>query len=210
MAEPAAGAEAPDPIAEAHAELRADEGLQFDFPVRVEPETPAWLESLIEFLSNLGPVFRVLFWISAALAVAAILYAIARAVIARRKGEGAEGEASAGREATWRPTATQARTLLGDADRLASEGKFAQAVHLLLYRSIDDIVGWRPQLVRPALTSRDIGALDALPGGARGAFHRIAETVERSFFGGREVDATDFQECRRAYEAFALPGAAAR
>jgi len=31
--------------------------------------------------------------------------------------------------------------------------------------------------------------------------------VEHSFFGGRAVDADGFKECRRAYEAFAFPGA---
>jgi hypothetical protein len=58
--------------------------------------------------------------------------------------------------------------------------------------------------VRPALTSRDIAGLEAMPPGPRDAFGRIAERVERSFFGGREADADDFAAARRDYEAFAF------
>ena len=69
------------------------------------------------------------------------------------------------------------------------------------------MAGYRPRAVRPALTARDIARLDSLPAAARAPFSLIAEVVERSFFGGREVDAGAFAECRRAYESFALPEA---
>ena len=58
--------------------------------------------------------------------------------------------------------------------------------------------------MRPALTSRDIAGLEAMPPGPRRAFARIAERVERSFFGGREVDAADFAAARADYETFAF------
>ena len=109
--------------------------------------------------------------------------------------------------ADWRPEAWKAKALLEDADRLAAEGAYDQAVHLILYRSIDDIEGRRPRLVRPALTSRDIASLEAVPGQAREAFTRIAQVVEASFFGGRKVGKDEFTACRSAYEAFAFPEA---
>ncbi len=107
----------------------------------------------------------------------------------------------------WRPDEAKARALLEDADRLAAQGAYDEAAHLILYRSIDDIEGRRPRLVRPALTSRDIAALEAVPGAARAAFSRITQAVEASFFGGRSLDRDGFAECRRAYEAFAFPEA---
>jgi hypothetical protein len=107
----------------------------------------------------------------------------------------------------WRPDAQAARALLDDADRLAGEGRFDDALHLLLFRSIEDLSGRRPGAVRPALTSRDIAGLSALPEGPRAAFGRIAERVERSFFGGRSVGAEDFRAARADYEAFAFAGA---
>jgi hypothetical protein len=35
----------------------------------------------------------------------------------------------------------------------------------------------------------------------------IAGVVEKSFFGGQGLDADGFAACRKAYEAFAFPGA---
>jgi hypothetical protein len=46
-----------------------------------------------------------------------------------------------------------------------------------------------------------------VPAAARTTFAFIAGVVEKSFFGGRGVDAAGYSECRQAYEAFAFPGA---
>jgi hypothetical protein len=107
----------------------------------------------------------------------------------------------------WRPTEAAARALLEDADKLAAAGRYAEAARLLLHRSIEDIEGRRPKLVRPAFTAREIAELDDLPAAARATFSFIAGIVERSLFGGRDVDAAGFAECRQAYESFAFPGA---
>src|SRR5690606_26136672 len=96
--------------------------------------------------------------------------------------------------------------LLSDADALAAQGRFAEAVHLLLLRSINDIDGRLPNAVRPALTARDIAGLDRLPTAARPTFRQIARVVEASLFGGGAVDQGAYGECRDAYEAFALAG----
>ena len=91
----------------------------------------------------------------------------------------------------------QARALLSDADRLAAEGRFGEAVHLLLFRSIEDIDALTMP-AKPALTSRDILDLRALPSAARAALSRLVTTVEWNFFGGRPVDAALFRR-RCAY-----------
>jgi len=75
---------------------------------------------------------------------------------------------------------------------------------LLLFRSIEDIDSRRPDLVRPALTSRDIAALPAIPERPRGAFARIAMLVERSLFARRPLGEPDWRDCRAAYEEFAF------
>jgi hypothetical protein len=98
-----------------------------------------------------------------------------------------------------------ARALLSEADALAAEGRFAEAVHLLLYRSVEDIEGRRPGLVKPAMTSRDLAEARDLPGVARDAFSRIARAVEISLFGGRSIDAGAWQQCRSAYAELTVP-----
>jgi hypothetical protein len=104
----------------------------------------------------------------------------------------------------WVPAAAPARAWLEEADALAARGEFAEAVHHLLRRSVDDIAHRRPQLVRPALTSRDIAAAEAIPPRARTLFGSIVAIVERSLFGGRPVSADDWSATRAAYADFIL------
>jgi hypothetical protein len=200
------GAPASAGLVEAHRRMLADASLQFAFKPVVPPKPPAWLKPLLEFIASIAPVLMYVFWGLVAAGLLLIVFMIMRELVRTRwperfgVGRGPNLEAE-----DWRPTAAQALALLEDVDRLAAQGRFAEAVHLLLHRSIQDIQGKRPNLVRPALTSRDISSLSALPDQARDAFGGIARVVERSRFGGAPVGAEDFADCRRAYEAFAFP-----
>jgi len=199
---------AADPVAAAHAKLLQDPLLQFDFNAAPPPpQVPQWLQALFKFLGGLQPLFEVLFWAGVAILVGLILYFAAREAIRYYRNRPEATSATGEKMPDWRPPVARAKALLADADRLAAQGLFAEAVHLLLFRSIDDIDDRRPRTLTPALTSRDILALKEIPAAARKAFARIAATVEKSFFGGRTVDANEFAECRRAYEAFAFPDA---
>ena len=195
-----------DAIAQAHERLLRDPGLQFDLPP-VEPEAapPGWLQVLGRILDALGPLLELLFWAGLVLLVGALAYFFLRETVQAKWPTRKQRPGDAPSPGSWQPAQARARALLADADRLAAEGRFEEAVHLLLFRSIDDIDEWRPHLVKPALTSRDIAKLDALPSDARDAFVRIAQAVERSFFGSARIDADEFAACRRTYAAFALP-----
>lgn len=200
--------QAAETFASAHERLLKDPTLQFAFSAPPKPEPiPDWMRGVARLLDAMAPFMSWVFWgllIAGLLLVAAF---VVREMLRHRWAGEAKPLTLNTRDAEWRPTAARARALLEEADRLAAAGRFAEAAHVLLLRSIDDLEGRRPDLVRPALTSRDIGALEALPAAARPAFDLIARVVERSLFGGRPVDAEGFAECRRAYEAFALPNA---
>lgn len=193
-------------FAEAHRRLLADKSLQFEFSAFKPPETPGWLKALADLIAALGPLLKIVFWVGLIAAVALIVFFIARELISVHWA----GRLKVGKAAgpfDWRPDPTFARLLLEEADRLAGEGRYAEAAHHLLLHSIQDVSDRRPQAVRPSLTSRDIARMEALPADARTAFEKIAAVVERSLFGGRAVERSDFAECRQAYEAFALPTA---
>jgi hypothetical protein len=196
--------------------LRADGDIQF---AQIKPpETapiPDWLRALGEFLgwlfrpvaevfAGLGRLLGVsgplVMWLLVALAVA-----LAAALAWRYLGPLARRHPDAEDLAPeWTPDTDAALALLDDADRLAAEGRFDEATHLLLKRSVGQIAAARPDLLAPSSTAREIAELRALPDTARGAFGVIAERVERSLFALRGLSADDWQAARAAYADFAL------
>lgn len=221
-------AQAADGFAAAHAALKADPSTQFTLaPAPPPPQPPAWLRHLSEWLAEmLRPVGRFLRWISSfmpdapyariflwsviAIAAATLLWIVYQRI---RYGEWRLPQRRARRAASaempdeeWAPGAAPVRAWLNEADALAEQGRYAEAVHHLLFRSIEDIARRRPRLVRPALTSRELAAADAIPSSARDLFTGIARLVENSLFGGRPVAAEDWSTARAAYADFALPG----
>jgi len=102
----------------------------------------------------------------------------------------------------WRPSKAAVAALLGDIDALAAQGLYDEAVHLLLVRSVADINAFRPDMVRPHYSARDILSHPLLPEAARPAFRAIVEWVETSYFAGISVGKAGFDACRQAYVAF--------
>lgn len=196
---------ASDAFARAHGALLRGKDLQFEPTAAPKPpHVPDWLMAIGKALGALAPYLAWVFWGGLILGAALILYFLARELIATRWPSFKTTKGPPLQDDGWRPTAAKARTLLEDADRLAAAGRFAEAVHLILFRSIEDIEGKRPDLIKPALTSRDIADLEGVPERVRRTFSEIARVVERSFFGGRSVGADEFATCRKAYESFAF------
>jgi hypothetical protein len=192
-------------IAEAHRQLVADSSIQFELKAPDPPQPPPdWLVELLRLLDAAWPVIRVLIWAALAALVLWLAYHLVLRLKDgewrwRRKGADAPTE-------SWRPPEAPARQLLADADALAAQGRFSEAARLLLHRSVEDIGKRQPDLLRPALTSRDIAALPAIPTQPRGAFARIAALVERGLFARIDLNESDWRDCRAAYEEFAFAG----
>ena len=191
----------------AHAGLLADKSIQLDHADALikDVEVPAWLEWVGEAIRFLSSLISVLFWVGVALLIGLLVYFLVTEVMGVKLFRARPASTLPLTAPDWRPDIKEARDLLAAADRLAADGHYGQAVHLILLRSIEHIDRFRPLTVRPALTARDIGAMSALPEHARPTFTRIAGAVERTLFAGMSIDRNEFSACREAYAAFALP-----
>lgn len=181
--------------------------LQFDFPRYELPEIPSWLLTVHHWIGKLTPALSYLFWGICGLCLAALLFYIGRLLWRHwRAMKPAVQDMRTAMEA-WRPTAAQAHALLSDADALAQQGQFGEAVHLLLLRSIEDLESFRPRHVKRADTAREIEQLGIMPMRVRAAFAGIMGLVERSLFGGMALAEADYRQSRSDYERFAFPDA---
>lgn len=172
------------------------------------PKPPEWLQKLQEWLADMlapagkllglsWPVFK---WVLLAIAVILLLL-LAWRLLAPLAGWRRKPRPDA---PEWVPDRGEALALLEDADALAAAGRYDEATHLLLMRSVGQIRAIRPDLLEPSSTAREISALPALPDRARNAFRIIAERVERSLFALVPLAMEDWQAARTAYADFAI------
>ena len=183
--------------------LKADRSIQFELPARdAAPERPPrrrwkWLEALFEFLA---PVARLIIYAAGAAVVLALLWFIVTSFtdvrFRRREKTGKPAPV------LYEPGAARVRTLLEEVDALAHEGRYREAVHLLLLRAVEDIDASRPGEVRRSLTAREISRIPSLTPRTREAFVSIAKINERGWFAGLVTDQAQWEAARAAYAQF--------
>lgn len=192
----------------------ADEDLQTERPEwepefiqREHREPNGFIKAIAAFLNAIGPVvgYLLLFLVVAAI-LAGLYFIFGESLSLRGRQKAVRSEPDVSEVPNLRPTEAAATALLEDADALAAAGRFAEAVHLLLFRSIDDIQERQQGGVARSLTAREIGRLDSLPGRVRDALSPIIRLVERSFFGDHTVDETGWKTARASYQDFAFGG----
>lgn len=196
--------------------LRRMEDIQFA-PVELPDALPPrelsaferFLQALFELIGQvlapvgqwLGAWWGVIQWMLIAALAAFVILLLARTfgpLARRRKSRAAEPAPE------WRPDAAASRALIAEAERLAAEGRFDEATHLLLTRSVGELAAARPGWVEPSSTARELASLAALPAPARAAFRVIAERVEASLFALQRLERADWEAARDAYARFAL------
>ena len=148
-----------------------------------------------------GSSWYIVKWVLLALAITGLLYLVWRLMEPML---GFERKPSEETPVEWTPDQAQAVALLDEADALAAAGKYDEATHLLLQRSVHHIAAARPDWLEPSSTAREIAQIPALSDTARGAFSTIATRVERSLFALRPLSAEDWTAAREAYSNFAI------
>jgi len=150
--------------------------------------------------SFLLPLLKIMFYLGAGGLILGAAYLFGRAIYETRFASARVKEKTEEPEIPlYQPAQAQARVLLDEVDKLAAEGRYGEAVHTLLFRSIQDIDRNRPNVVRRSLTAREIGNLSVLTLDSRKAFSTIAGVSELAHFGGVLVNEAGFQTARKAY-----------
>ena len=150
-----------------------------------------------------------LLWVIIAVALGAVLYSFRDMIpLLRARGSEswAETEEIAADIARRDPT-----VVLAAADELAREGRYAEAMHVLLLRGLADIRARLDEPFANSLTSREILRSTRLPEQARGSLRNVVGHVEWTYFGEYPAGQEDYAACRVSFNALeqALHGNAA-
>ena len=88
---------------------------------------------------------------------------------------------------------------LAEADRLARDGAYGEAVGVILRHAIERLRGAQHVDLPPSLTSREVRQQVRLDDSGGEALDRLVAVTERSRFGGRAASESDFRACRERF-----------
>lgn len=146
-------------------------------------------------------------WIALIFAAGCVLLWLVDALAGRSRGialgRSSVAEAAAAAAAPGRGRAAQA-----DAERLAAEGRYTEAIHQLLADTLALLRRRAGGELSDALTSREIVRVLALPVAERDALREMVARVERTWFAQRLAAADDYHAVRASYSVFAPPAGA--
>jgi hypothetical protein len=210
-------AQSPQQIEKAASEAARSLDLQLTLPLEEEkkPSEWSWNWSLPEWLRNWE--FRrptdfdsVLLWIVLAVAVGIVLYVLRDALpFGRPKDTGWETPGS-GVEGARAPQSHAEASLT--ADELARQGRYMEAMHVLLLRGLAEMRLHAGEAFADSLTSREILRNTRLSEAGRESLRDIVIRVEWSYFGEHPVAHSDYAACRQSFDRLvhALHGASGR
>jgi hypothetical protein len=182
-------AQAPDLADKAARDSIRALGLQTELPLAKQPaqSAPVKLELPVELV-----------WAALICAALLLLYTLRDSLMFwREPSEDGWGEPVAIGEAN---PAAGAADALGTADQLSRDGRFVEAMHLLLLHSLAEIRRRLNMQFGDALTSREILRAAPLSAQGRTSLREIVAAVEWTYFGGYPAQLTDYAACRRSYE----------
>jgi hypothetical protein len=143
---------------------------------------------------SVGDLGTTALYVGLAAVATVVLLAVGRSIMRRRE-QSVVAASNFLRAVAGATPDRSADELFSDADRLASEERWGDAVHSLLLaviRGLSDEFG----PARKSRTSRELIAHFKLGSERRAAFRRLVATVERVVFGDQAVDEEVFHRCR--------------
>lgn len=179
------------------AETAQDPTIQHDPPDAVEPEAPPFVPPMTGLIS--GQFFLYLLLTVLAICLIIVIVHLFRTYAPNRR---AASDADAALDVGASPVATAGELAppeLDEIERLARAGKYTEAIHLMLLRTLDLLrrrlgVNWAT-----SLTSREIARRVELGPTDRRALKVLVGAVEISRFGGHGVNEKIYLDCLDHY-----------
>jgi hypothetical protein len=141
-------------------------------------------------------------WLAVVVGVGALLYAFRDMIPILRAGRG-----GAWTDDEDRALATGRRApeiVLGTADDLAAQGRFVEAMHVLLLQALAEIRRRLDEQFADSMTSREILRSDQLSDDLRRPLRDVVNRVEWTYFGEHPAARDDYLACRDSFSALAL------
>lgn len=140
-------------------------------------------------------------WLMAAVGLALLLYMFRDMLPAL--GFAQRGEMEAGEEGIGGTVAKPPEQVLAAADDLACQGRFVDAMHVLLLQGLADIRRHLGEQFADSLTSREILRSTKLSAAGREPLSDIVRRVEWTYFGKHPAEREDYLACRASFDALA-------
>lgn len=185
---PSPRAQTADQIRDAATEAIRRLDLQTELPKDPTPEEPPFRLHVPEpFL-----------WIALIGGAAALLYHLRDVIPLWRfprddQWEGGPGDAAGG-------TPQAAAAVMGAADELARQGRFVEAMHVLLLQALAELRRRLDEPFADSLTSREILRRVALSDRGRNSLRDLVARVEWTYFGAYPAAQADYAACRDSYD----------
>jgi len=139
-------------------------------------------------------------WLIAAIGLALLLYMFRDMLPAL--GFASQGDLTAEEEAGG-TVAKPPEQVLAAADDLARDGRFVDAMHVLLLQGLADIRRHLGEQFADSLTSREILRSTKLSEAGRAPLRDIITRVEWTYFGKHPAEREDYAACRASFDALA-------
>lgn len=169
-------------------------GLQVDMPVEIA-RPQGWFDWLKFDLSP--DTIRIMLWGAVILGILVTIWSLrdslpifsrSRRIVAREALPASSSPSSRMEDAQI------------EADDLARQGHYGEAMHVLLLKSLAEIRTRLGVSFAASLTSREIVRRVQLPLTGRGALAAIVQSVERTYYGGRPASHEDYSGCREEFD----------
>jgi hypothetical protein len=180
-------AQTPAAIEQARAAVVGQSDLQLQLPGLAEsPPSPS---------ISIPPQFL---WVLVGLGVLFVLYYL-RDIVPGWRRSAVEEWAASGDGAGL--TGQSPADILLTADELAGEGRYVEAMHVLLLKGLADIRQRLNEQFADSLTSREIMRRARLSEAGSAALRDIVLGVERTYFGEHPAGPPEYEACRRRFDA---------